>query len=252
MLFTKSVIASIFALLCISSACPEHDQSAQDLYVREPYHETHPSYLPDQTLDRRDPWLQPDQDSAAINRREIPLSTYKFRRHSYPITYERDIPLDIPLAYLSHLTKRAPDLELHVCFGKRRKPDQAIHWLLAARPEGSNTATWYHVTGGPTQNKPFKLEIQAGKAFNSPGIAETHHIGNIPAKDINKVKASAQSTPLPGPGKNCQDYLVGTLDSLEGKKLVPAGTAAHYRGLIERAKTPPAESSTDTVIEGTS
>ncbi|KAI1257418.1 hypothetical protein MGN70_000458 [Eutypa lata] len=110
-------------------------------------------------------------------------------------------------------------LKLYVAICKEHSPGGARHWILMLAPEGAERGTWYHVTGGPTQNKPYKLEIQT-KRINSTGVETHHHVGNIAQKDVNKVKSSAQKIAP----KFCQGWAVDVLGDLEKKSLVPRGT----------------------------
>lgn len=118
-------------------------------------------------------------------------------------------------------------LQLWVAFGKRRGNDP-LHWILMVASEDGSDCTWYHVTGGPTLNTAYKLVIQ-NKRFKSFGVTEHHYVADIDAKDLNKVKASAQSAPM----QRCQRWSVEVLADLERKKLVPAGTAQYWSSRIE-------------------
>ncbi|KAI1143726.1 hypothetical protein F5Y05DRAFT_407132 [Hypoxylon sp. FL0543] len=110
-------------------------------------------------------------------------------------------------------------LNLYVAICKERTTGNARHWVLLLAAEGAEQGTWYHVTGGPTMNKSYKLEIQV-KRVNSIGIETLTHVATIDKKDINKVKSSAQNiTP-----KFCQRWVVDVLGDLEKKSLVPQGT----------------------------
>jgi hypothetical protein len=149
------------------------------------------------------------------------------------------------------LSKRAATIEIYIAFGQRRKPKDALHWMLVTADEGSNAATYWHVTGGPTQGKPFTPQVQAGKRLDSNGIASKTRIGSFASKDLNKFKAAIKAAPVPGTGQNCQNYVVSMLTKLEAKGFVPEGTAAHYATQIERAKSPPPESSTAEIVDGT-
>lgn len=149
------------------------------------------------------------------------------------------------------LSKRAKNLDVYIAFGHRRKPNEALHWMIVTAEEGSNAATFWHVTGGPTQGKPFTPQIQAGKRLDSKGIDSKTRLGSFAADDYNKFKAAVRAAPAPGSGQNCQNYAVGVLTKLEAKGFVPHGTAAHYQSQIERAATPPAESSTEQIVDGT-
>ncbi|KAK8043482.1 hypothetical protein PG993_005912 [Apiospora rasikravindrae] len=94
--------------------------------------------------------------------------------------------------------------------------------------EGAQNGTWYHATSGPTQNKPYKLEIQT-KRLNSHGIETIHPITQIDPGNKNKLKASVQKTPP----RFCQRWVVEVLRDLENKKLVPEGTSAGWYGAME-------------------
>ena len=117
-------------------------------------------------------------------------------------------------------------IHLYVGLGKRRG-DDPLHWLLLATTPDHKTTTWYHVTGGPTRNIDYTLEIRI-KRFKSQGIGEHHFIGEIDAKDQLKVKAAAQNTPP----QMCQSWVVEVLRRLEKKSLVPSGTADDWASKV--------------------
>jgi hypothetical protein len=110
------------------------------------------------------------------------------------------------------------DLQLVLAICKKR-PGDARHWILMLAEEGAEQATWYHLEGGPTQGRPYELDIKV-KRFRSHGVDKHYPIARIAAKDKNKVKAAAQNTPL----KFCQRWVVDVLYTLELKGLVPQGT----------------------------
>jgi hypothetical protein len=152
------------------------------------------------------------------------------------------------------LSKRTAPIDVYIAFGNRRKPKDALHWMIVTAEEGSNSATYWHVTGGPTQGKPFKPDVQAGKRLDSNGIASKTKIGSFAASDLNKFKAAVKAAPVPGSGQNCQNYVVSMLTKLEAKGFVHEGTAATYAAKIEKInkeKTPPPESSTSEIVDGT-
>jgi hypothetical protein len=184
---------------------------------------------------------QPQDNNHGPDQRVASSNSYPEESHSFE---EHDL-------VSSNLhSKRAGNLDIYVAFGKRRNPGQALHWMVVTTPEGSTTATYYHVTGGPTQNKPFTRQIAAGKRLDSSGIGQTFKIGTVPDTDVNKIKAASQSTPLPATGENCQNYVVGMLQKLEAKEFVPAGTAAGYQSKIEHVSSPTTETSTSDVVDG--
>ncbi|CAG9941059.1 unnamed protein product [Clonostachys rosea f. rosea IK726] len=104
----------------------------------------------------------------------------------------------------------------------------ARHWILILAEEGAQNGTWYHVTGGPTQGRSYKLEIQT-KRVNSHGIESHHLIGQINDKDKNKLKSSAQKATL----RFCQRWAVDVLSDLEKKKLVAAETSNTWANYME-------------------
>jgi hypothetical protein len=134
------------------------------------------------------------------------------------------------------LSKRAPDIEIYIAFGNRRKPKQALHWML--------------VTGGPTQGTAFTPQVQAGKRLDSSGIDSKTLLGTFPAKDLKKFKAAVKAAHVPASGENCQNYVVNALTKLEAKGFVGEGTADHYYNQIESTKTPPPEEGTEDIIDG--
>lgn len=120
--------------------------------------------------------------------------------------------------------------EIYVAFCHRRPSGDPIHWILMARPEGSQRCTWYHVEGSPTQG--YQLKIQANKRMDSFGIASKHFIGRIDDKNIGRLRAAAQSVPM----QRCQLWTVQLLSGLETKGLVPAGTAYRFQAQVEPAR----------------
>ena len=100
---------------------------------------------------------------------------------------------------------------------------------MVAQP-GSDRCTWYHVVGGPSQNRPYEPKIVANKRIDSFGISTKLWISRVPASEVNKIKAAAKSVPM----QNCQRWTTEVLAKLERKKLVPPGTAAHYHSQMEQ------------------
>lgn len=121
--------------------------------------------------------------------------------------------------------------DIYVAYGNRRRND-TLHWILLLANPGSDRCTWYHVVGGPTQGRPYQPKIEANKRVNSFGIASKVWISRIPASEINKVKATAQSVPL----QRCQCWTTEVLAGLERKQLVPPGTSAYHRTQIEPSR----------------
>lgn len=122
-------------------------------------------------------------------------------------------------------------LDIYVGFGNRRGND-TLHWILMLAIPGTDRCTWYHVTGGPTQTRGYTLQIQANKRLNSFGLSGKRFISTIPAREINKVKATAQSVPL----QRCQRWTTAVLGQLEVKRLVPPGTMADFERQIEPSR----------------
>lgn len=122
----------------------------------------------------------------------------------------------------------ADSWNVHVAFCQRRGNDP-LHWMLLLANPGSLRCTWYHVVGGPTQNRDYERKIQAGKRMDSFGISRTQYVGCISASDINKVKSAVVAVPV----QDCQHWMVEVLAGLERKFLVPLGTSVHYHSQIE-------------------
>ncbi len=119
-----------------------------------------------------------------------------------------------------------PILELWLAVCKTRPGEEAEHWILILAEEDA-TGTWYHSTGGPTQRKGYKVELQT-KRVNRHGIEAHYLIGEIPGRDKNKVKASVQNVSA----KFCQRW-VDVFGDLEKKDLVPEGTRATWYQAME-------------------
>ncbi|ERF73999.1 hypothetical protein EPUS_03813 [Endocarpon pusillum Z07020] len=113
-----------------------------------------------------------------------------------------------------------------------QRDENAPHWMLLLRSEGSMASTWYHSTGGPTQRTDYKVSIEAGKRFNSRGIASTEKLGTITPADVNKVKAAAQRI-VP---QQCQTYVVSVVAELENKGLLLPGNAARLNQNVRMGK----------------
>lgn len=128
----------------------------------------------------------------------------------------------------SFLPMSSQTLDVYIAFCQRRGTDPA-HWMLLVGTTGTNRCTWYHVTGGPTQNSGYTLMIQANKRIDSFGIVSRELVGTIQEKDLNKLKSSAQSIPL----QRCQRWTCDLLEDLERKALIEKGQAASYRARIE-------------------
>ncbi|CAI7672638.1 unnamed protein product [Penicillium discolor] len=111
----------------------------------------------------------------------------------------------------------ADSWNVHVAFCQRRG-NAPLHWMLLLANPGSLRCTWYHVVGGPTQNRDYERKIQAGKRMDSFGISRTQYVGCIPASDIKK---------------DCQHWMVEVLAGLERKFLIPLGTSVDYHSQIE-------------------
>jgi hypothetical protein len=126
-----------------------------------------------------------------------------------------------------------PNLQVEalLCICKPRSNDPR-HWIFMLRSENAEFGTWYHSTGGPTQGVPYKVQIQGSKRVNSHGIATTQSLGFMSPSDVNKVKSAAQRTPP----QRCQTYVVELVADLEGRHLLPHGTAARLEQQVEPAR----------------
>jgi hypothetical protein len=118
------------------------------------------------------------------------------------------------------------DMWLAVC--KDRGTGGARHWILILSEEGSDRATWYHSTGGPTQGKPYKVDIDS-KRLRSHCIEKRHFVGKVTIKDKNKVESAVQRAPA----KFCQRWVVDVLGDLEKRCIVPEGTWEQWNGAME-------------------
>lgn len=100
------------------------------------------------------------------------------------------------------------------------------------RSRDSTHSTWYHSTGGPTQNAPYQVTIQDHKRVASHGIKSLQLLGTISPKDQNKVKAAAQRVPA----QQCQRYVVALISELEHKGLLPPGQAAQLNQTVQMSQ----------------
>lgn len=97
------------------------------------------------------------------------------------------------------------------------------------RSKDSNFGTWYHSTGGPTRNEPYKVTIQANKRVDSHGTQSTECLGTISPRDVSKVTAAAKRVPP----QQCQKYVVSLIAELENRHLLPYGHAARLNGQVQ-------------------
>jgi hypothetical protein len=166
------------------------------------------------------------------------------------LIYGRDAEASEDLDDSFAFSRRAnPDIDIYVAFGKRRQANESLHWMLATRPVGSHDATIYHVTGGPSNKQPFKLEIQTGKHLHAHGIGGRDHLGKAKAADKDKITAAINEAPLPTGNNNCQNYLISVLQKLESKQLIKTGTATTYQAKLEKIQAPK-ETSTLAIVDG--
>ena len=121
------------------------------------------------------------------------------------------------------------DLEVYVCYGKERGTNYP-HWILMIKDRNSNTGTWYHSIGGPTQNRPYQVSIQAGKRFDSHGISSSELIGTISSANIKKVNAAANRIQA----QQCQYYVVALVRELEDRGIL--STRGHAQRLLGRVQ----------------
>ncbi|KAJ5374895.1 hypothetical protein N7517_006901 [Penicillium concentricum] len=131
---------------------------------------------------------------------------------------------------------------VYVAFCQRRGKDP-LHWMLLLANHGSLHCTWYHVVGGPTQNRDYKRKIEAGKRIDSFGISKKQYIGQISGDDINKVKSAVVAVPV----QECQRWMVEVLAGLERKCLIPFGTSKDYCNQMEEP-SPTGEINDDWVL----
>ena len=120
-------------------------------------------------------------------------------------------------------------LQLEVAFGQRRHENHALHWIILVYKQGSSRGTYYHVTGGPTQNDAYKVEIQDNKRVDSNGISERHPVCEIKESDRNRLKSAAWRVEP----RFCQRWVVEVFRDLEGRNLVPQGTTLEWYNRME-------------------
>lgn len=95
--------------------------------------------------------------------------------------------------------------------------------------QDAQTCTWYHVVGGPSQNRKYERKIQAGKRIDSHGISKKQWVSCILGSELGKVKSAVDAVRL----QPCQRWTVEVLGGLEKKGLVPPGTSSDYRAQME-------------------
>lgn len=122
----------------------------------------------------------------------------------------------------------ADSWDIYVAFCQRRG-DDPLHWMLLLAYPDSLSCTWYHVVGGPTQNRDYERKIQAGKRMDSFGISRKQYVGHIAVSDINKVKSAVVAVPV----QDSQRWTVEVLAGLERKCLIPLGTSVDYYNQME-------------------
>jgi len=121
--------------------------------------------------------------------------------------------------------------DVYICYGVERET-KFPHWMLMIRSRDSAYGTWYHSTGGPTQNIPYQVTVQDHKRAASPGIGSLQLLGTISPKDQNKVKAAAQRVPP----QQCQRYVVALISELEHRGLLPPGRAAQLSQTVQMSQ----------------
>ncbi|KAJ5206049.1 hypothetical protein N7491_003331 [Penicillium cf. griseofulvum] len=122
----------------------------------------------------------------------------------------------------------ADSWDVYVVFRQRRGNDP-LHWMLLLSTRESLYCTWYHIVGGPTENRAYERKIEAGKRIDSYSISMKQYIGKISAWNINKVKSEIVAVPV----QECQRWTVEVLAALERKFLVPAGTSVDFYNQME-------------------
>lgn len=129
----------------------------------------------------------------------------------------------------------SPDIpfDVFVCFGPMRGT-LFPHWMLMlmSRNAPSRTGTWFHATGGPSQNKQYEVTIQANKSYDSPGIASKKLLGHIKPNDFIKVKDAAKRIQA----QQCQTYIVALVAELERLKLLPLGNAINLNTQVQMSE----------------
>jgi hypothetical protein len=117
----------------------------------------------------------------------------------------------------------ADSWDVYVVFRQRRVNDP-LHWMLLLSIPGSLYCTWYHIVGGPTENRAYECKIEAGKRIDSYSISKKQYVGKISAWNINKAKSEIVAVPV----QESQCWTVEVLAALERISLVPASTSVYY------------------------
>ena len=131
------------------------------------------------------------------------------------------VPPANPISY-------ADTLEIYIawCHSEDNNPR---HWILMLEEPATDLSTWFHVTGGPAHDSEYEIKIETDKPLKSSGWAHTEYLWFIPAREVNTVKAMAESIPL----QYGQTWIVELLAKMETKGFIPVGTKVCYEAQVE-------------------
>jgi hypothetical protein len=118
-------------------------------------------------------------------------------------------------------------LEIHV--GRTNHQDQPEHWLLMLRAPGDPKCTFIHSTAECIAHGDYSRSIEHEKHFEHVQIPFRDKVSFIKAEDEKQVIAAAEAVEP----QHCQRYVLALLEKLEGKGLVPKGTADGYRPKVQ-------------------
>ncbi|KAJ5763816.1 hypothetical protein N7533_002497 [Penicillium manginii] len=111
--------------------------------------------------------------------------------------------------------------DIHVAFCRARY-GLASHWVILLSHPGSSLCTWYHVAGGPAQNRPYEFEVKETQRLNHPDFTEKIWISGIPADYASELEEIAETVPL----QESQNWTIRVVRALEQGGMVSTGTSA--------------------------
>lgn len=135
-------------------------------------------------------------------------------------------PIKVPPA---NPVNYADTLEIYIAF-RHSENNNPRHWILMLDEPAADLSTWFHVVGGPTEDREYEIKIEADKPLVSSGWAHTEYLWFIHAGEVNTVKAMAESISL----QYGQTWIVELLAKMEAKGFIPTGTKVCYQAQVEK------------------
>ncbi|KAJ0415805.1 hypothetical protein BJY00DRAFT_317503 [Aspergillus carlsbadensis] len=118
---------------------------------------------------------------------------------------------------------------VEVYIGRSNHKDQPEHWILILRAPKDWRCTFIHSTAETLAWPEYTRAVEYQQRFEHWKIAFRDKISLIRAEDASEVIAAATAVEP----QHCQRYIIALLEKLEGKGLVPGGTADSYRPMVQ-------------------